>query len=402
MLSFDKYNIKSLRPIDILLLLLLFNYLKGYFFITLSRIPHLGIISYIAELTLIVTLILLSLPKFINELNIKDFMFFTTCLFIYLIHYLFFLNNQAYLDELFFEFIFFTLPYYFVGRIIDYKKLSNLITVLSIASIVCFSIIRFIINANEDHEWTGGDMHSAYIMLPYVIFTILNAFKTKKIISICFGIYSITLLISLGNRGSILYAIIYIAIMVLLTIRFSKRKIIFLIFLGFFALLLYIYYDLIFAGLYVFLESKGLSIRILDKINENEFYDSSGRDYLISTVLNHLVQNPIGLGIAGDRVILGVYVHNLFIEFLSIFGILGGLIVIILFLRLIYKTCKAIINVPEYIEFYTALICFGCLPLMTSSSFIEWPMFFLLIGYSVRILKMKKSLKISNKQAHMR
>ena len=172
-----------------------------------------------------------------------------------------------------------------------------------------------------------------------------------------------------------------------------KRKMIILLIIGFVGLCFMIFYDVIFMFTYVLIEQSGMSLRILDKVVEEELGDSSGRDEFVNIILKSISENPLGLGVGGDRFILkGIYVHNLFIELLSIFGYFGGICIIFFLLRLIYKAYKTVTNTNVY-SFYVAMVCFGCLPLLTSSSLLEWPFFFLLLGYSVKVSRMKFSYK---------
>lgn len=400
MLKLKKINLQSIYAIDLLFLSLLVNStLLMYFNAILSRLPFIGLLSEFVEPVTVVfiTLIALSLPRFLKVLTINDYLFYIVCVCVFFLHYFLYEDNQIYLDDLCIKFNLCVLPCYFIGRTIDYERNSNLITLLSILSILSFSYLHFFIFSSVDKEEDrmAGDMGAAFTVLPFIILTLLDAFKTKRIISICLSVYGVFLLLSLGNRGSLLYTLVYLAILSYHKVKHMtlKRKMIILLIIGFVGLCFMIFYDVIFMFTYVLIEQSGMSLRILDKVVEEELGDSSGRDEFVNIILKSISENPLGLGVGGDRFILkGIYVHNLFIELLSIFGYFGGICIIFFLLRLIYKAYKTVTNTNVY-SFYVAMVCFGCLPLLTSSSLLEWPFFFLLLGYSVKVSRMKFSYK---------
>lgn len=401
MLKLKKYNFRSLSPIDILFFSLLVNgTLLAYLNAALSRLPFISSLSTIVEpaVIIVITLVVLSIPSFLKVLTIGDYMFYIVCLCVFFLHYILFVNNQIYLDDLWGKFNLYVLPCYFIGRTIDYEKNANIITLLSILSLLAYSYLHFIYSSNVDktEQIASGDMAAAFTVLPFIILIILDAFNTKRVISICLSIYGVFLLLSFGNRGSLLYTLIYVAILGFKKMRsmsLSQKWFILCIF-GLLSSFVYVFYDIIFIYLYTILEQGGMSLRILDKVVEEEIGDSSGRDELTKIVFASLSDNPLGLGVGGDRAVLkGIYVHNLFVEILSIFGYWGGGFVILVFFNLIYKAYKKVINTNLY-SFYVGLVCFGCLPLLTSSSFLEWPFFFMFLGYSVKVLSMKKMIAV--------
>ena len=104
--------------------------------------------------------------------------------------------------------------------------------------------------------------------------------------------------------------------------------------------------------------------------------DSSGRDSLYLDAIVAIKNNPIfGYGILGDRMLLGLYVHNIFLEILLDFGvIIGG-----------YISIKMIIcSIKSYICLYTrrisVIIIFAMVSLMVSGSFLHNGAFWLALG----------------------
>ena len=151
-----------------------------------------------------------------------------------------------------------------------------------------------------------------------------------------------------------------------------------------------IYSDL---RLYDVLEKNGYSVRIIDKLINNEFADSSGRDVIYEKLLVALNEKPFGFGLMGDRLITGMYSHNIFLEFLSAFGYFGGGL-ISLFLVLVLLNAFNKSKSTNSCLFFLALFSIGFLPLLTSNTFLLYPEFFLLIGYSVKLIKKSKSIDL--------
>lgn len=387
-----KYNFASLSYTDILFFIALTNTtLWSYVKVVLSRLPLIGIIGKKLAIIFVIILILLCIKKILRILKPIDYIFYIVCFITFISQYLFFPENQFYLDEVLKIFLIHSLPFYFIGRIIDYDKISNFITLLSILSIIIYSIIRFVFNASDDMSDLNesGDMYAAYIIMPFVVLTILDAFKTHNKVSIVISILSFILLLSFGNRGSVLYTLVFV---VFCTIHQIKNKSLiqkiftYMLMAG----VLYIFMEVLLENLYTQFEEIGVSTRIFDKLGEDET-DTSGRDVILGHLLRELNYAWNGYGITGDRIFLdGTYAHNIFLELLFSFGYFFGALIIIVLLIVLFRAYIKCRNNNNYL-FYVALICFGILPLMTSHTFLRYPFFFMLLGYAVQINKSKKS-----------
>ena len=103
--------------------------------------------------------------------------------------------------------------------------------------------------------------------------------------------------------------------------------------------------------------SLGIHNRFLRLLANGEFItQSSGRiDSFYSLILDDIVRNPFGNGLAYDRVVLfndhikngaatvvfeGSYSHNFFLEYFHTFGIFIGIVAIIFFVRNYALTIK--------------------------------------------------------------
>lgn len=133
------------------------------------------------------------------------------------------------------------------------------------------------------------------------------------------------------------------------------------------------------------MDGLGLSVRIFEKLIEGDIADSSGRDLIVSQLLGALKNQPMGFGLLGDRTIVGVYAHNIFIELLVSFGYFFGSIISLSLITIILLAFKKSRNSNIHL-FYVGTVCFGFLPLLTSHSFLLYPNFWLFLGYTIQIL----------------
>lgn len=189
-------------------LLLFRNTIIEYAYLIIHRIPVIGEFSGLIIQVAITLLFFLTISQIIKRLTISDYMFYVISVTIILLQYTFLLNNTTYLDELITKIIFNILPYYFIGRLFNYNTSKKTITIFAYISISIFYFIRFILHSNQDFDYAGGDMGGAYTILPLILIITLNAYETRSIISICTSILGFILLFFLGNRGSMLYALL--------------------------------------------------------------------------------------------------------------------------------------------------------------------------------------------------
>ena len=92
----------------------------------------------------------------------------------------------------------------------------------------------------------------------------------------------------------------------------------------------------------------------------------------------------VGLGLAGDRLLVGGYVHNFFIEVLAHFGVVMGSILLVWFMvRLIMSVKNNTKHIHKY-EMIIIWIALGLAPLMVSSSYLININFWILLGLMSR------------------
>lgn len=330
----EKISITILMYFVILMTQFILRSLTGYREGTISNI--IKIISIIIQ-----GVIYLSTLKFILERSGR-LIFYTYIPFlsIYIINLLVFDKNAEYLYRMFVPFFLMSLPTFIYTMSVDdldvfYKVMYKISSILVIYAYM-FLLLTYL-GINKQTNYTSG--LSYYLLFPLIVeFDALT--KNYKPIKLINTISILILLLLLGARGPMLCFFVYI---VLKIIRISKdikfREILTRILLIVFLIMLILNYKRILEYLYYLgyeyfnIRSRTLYLLI------NDLGHLSGRDSIYLTVFRETLKNPIfGLGMVGDRALMGdfgLYSHNIFLELISNFGIITGLFLSLLIVYLI-------------------------------------------------------------------
>lgn len=133
------------------------------------------------------------------------------------------------------------------------------------------------------------------------------------------------------------------------------------------------------------------SLRFVDYLNEGMFFDGSSRGDFSSMLLDAVKEQPVlGYGIGGDRLLLpkGFYAHNLVIEALVAFGVIGGgaFLIWVAYLSFgVLTSQKTIIR-----KMGIGMFCGIVVKLFLSSSFIISKEFFLFLGLCMAVRRGSK------------
>lgn len=239
------------------------------------------------------------------------------------------------------------------------------IFILLIAFIYIYSYLNGYLIITDVYNMSFGYA----LLMPASYFFYRNKFRY-----ICLGFVSLFLVLVLGSRGPVIAALSFYIVHNL--IISSKRGVVLkLLFFSLFSFLFITFISLIIANLDVIPRS-------LKMIVAGDFITSdTGRSALYNVIKGTINKNPIlGNGIFGDRIYLnGVYTHNFFLEILNNYGLIVGLILIILF---VFTTFM--IFIKSDLQDRRLLLLFGftgCIPLLVSSSYLIYPNFFFFLGF---------------------
>lgn len=197
-----------------------------------------------------------------------------------------------------------------------------------------------------------------------------------------------------GSRSPLLSLILFTALyFMLFDKKISRKKMFFLIFILFFCIILFLilndkeFLKIIYQWV---LNTTGKYSRTLyELIYGQSIFDLHGRNSIYLQFyesISHILLK--GYGLAGDRIFLSntvhLYAHNLFIEVWLEFGIIVGTCLIIILLTLLVFPFKKKIQFKNNI-FYTMFFSIVIGKLLLSSSWIQEPLFYLLLGLSLSV-----------------
>lgn len=228
----------------------------------------------------------------------------------------------------------------------------------------------------------GYNMSLSYaLLLPTV-----TLYHKKSALSLLASLFLFLMIVALGSRGAAVFALAYVCYDILI----SNRKLILpiiIIVLGILALLP------IFLR---FLTEFGINSRTLMMLLEGDFASDSGRGGIYEIIAQQIAENPLlGIGLFGDRTVIGNYCHNFILEIISGFGvILGGTIILFFFTYLIATYFK---NNRQRRDILIRYSIISIAPLLVSGSYLQDYNLAAMLGIAVLINRKRQNPAIPNK-----
>lgn len=381
-----KYFKSSEGWLYVLIVLLWGQPLLGLFNAIVLRLPLIGALGPYMQTVVVVIAIVLSAPALIKRLNIFDIAFFIFCLGVYLIQYIAYPWSNELLDEYFVRVIFNTVPFYFIGRVLDIHRIDKALFVTSVLVIIYrFYDFMFGDYLSTVLEESNSAMWLSYNTLVHVLFAIWYCFRRFSLVSLLFSSLGVFLVMSYGSRGPFVLTLLFLAMCLLFFINKHYRIV---AYIGCIALVFLIVsnFNPIMIGLESLMSESGLSTRVITQITGDALLDSSTRDDLLLLLQAPMEQmGTFGLGLFGAYKYLGIYSHRIYVDFWISFGYLFGSVLMLLLLRLYFKVFIKSDKVEK--GMIMLLLVVGVGTLFFSLSYMIWPFFFLLIGYCVGRLR---------------
>ena len=326
------------------------------------------------------------------------------------------------------------LPLFLVGLTVSTKTSPRLFVGVAYWALFLQIVYLYFFGITSGGEKSDEAMGAAYNFLPFVCFLIWNAFQRGRFWNFIIAAIATFLLISLGTRGPIICLVFFIAAYLVFFKKFKYDRASKLL-IGTVAAIIYIFSFEISFFLAAFSSQLGLSTRVYDSIVEDRMTDieeSSGRDELWENVLKTLYDNKIFMdfNLYADRLYTGldsymsldrtrssnevsiysssfydeeetgdddvkvkskktrhgIYVHNLELELLCEFGLIGGVFIIALLFWMIWKAFRLSWGTNATIlllVFFTASI----MQLQFSNSYLRAPIFWFFMGICVTLIR---------------
>lgn len=321
---------------------------------------------------------------------------YSVAIFVILSSILLFPENQKYIISIIFPFLFISLPCFLY--VISISNIETFMDVTKKGSWI-IAIIGIVIGILVITGYVSIGAYnmgfSYYLLLPTVIFA-FDYLENKKIKSLFIAGAMGVIILALGARGPLLALLIFY--ITYHTIDIRKRRLSSIMKVLFMVILIVIgmiYYK----DLLIFMDSillkygiKSRSIRLL----LSEEVVLSNRNFLYHDIIKAIIEHPlIGIGLAGDRVVLnGLYVHNIFLEIFSIFGVVIGFIISIALILFIFRCFfKLELDSSKIILIWFTI---GFVPLLISSSVLIFYQFWIFMGVGLKLsfLNRNKQIKL--------
>lgn len=225
----------------------------------------------------------------------------------------------------------------------DANKLKKVLTKTACV-LLLFQVIVVFLPAMNRGYWidiapNGEEMHVRYslsfgydMLFPLMVF-LTEGIKSKKIQYYALALTCALLIITNGGRGAIVILVLFIALLVIISILDRKTTVLKkTVLISGLVLLVGIYcffFDDILALLLGFLKKQNISSRSIEMLMNGTFSAANGRDRIWNAVIDAIREGgPFGYGLFGDRpfvapIHVAGYSHNLFLELLVSFGVIG-------------------------------------------------------------------------------
>lgn len=300
----------------------------------------------------------ISLTSIINRLTKKFVFMLISLIFFVIVHILLFPDNNVYFIDTAIGFAFTILPgmlcaYSIRDTHLFYEKLITTSEIISIANIFCLLIYLFFGIGNSE---SMGLSNALIIPINALLSKLVR--KERKIKYFIFLIFDILTIVLYGSRGALVSVIVFLFIMFLRNESQNKNKhFIRIITILLIITILFFIADALLNIIKGFLESFGVSSRAIDLLISGKFLGDNGRFLIWDTLIDEIIKHPLLIrGINSERLLrtgfykTSNYAHNLVLEIVYSFGVPIGIIITLIFTKLILKTCYRIQNDTEVIR----------------------------------------------------
>lgn len=314
------------------------------------------------------------------------------------------IGNVFSLDGAIFAFLFFAM-------FDDSTKLRNAMTKSAYVMFFYLLVVVFL-PAFRQGYWLdiapgGGTMKFSYslsfgydMMFPFTVFFTI-ALKSHKPIHYALALFSAILIITNGGRGSTVVLAMFFMLLIIISIIDGKtspvKKFFLVSSIIVVGIILIAFGEELLALLISILKSHNINSRSIETLLNGSFSDSNGRELIWKTVIEAIRKGGLfGYGLFGDRpfvapIHVAGYSHNLFLELLVSFGIVGAFVIVCI----IVDAVKMIIfcKDEDWRIIYVILFTCSCKLMLSLSLWYAWEFWAAAaVAYKYRILKKRNLL----------
>ncbi len=372
--------------------------------VVIQRLPY---VNFLAELFVPMSIIITAmacLPWFLRHIRGGDLAVYVGVVLVVLFSMIFYPSTVGYVQDEWWTILVAAVPMYFIGVSFSLEDSENDLFWCSLFSVVGMFVFRvYLINSGRTLE--KDDMDAAYRMLPSIMYLVYYASRKKQIIYKLIALFSTIIVFMFGTRGPIICILVYFIALIFSDVMRTRNIKKFALFIVATAVIFAIVLDKsifvrIISAISGIFEGIGFSTRVFDFILAGNVLESKGREHLINSAVEAIIRNPVrGYGFMGDRYLLGFYVHNIWIELWCHFGVVLGTLVMLVIVGLPVAALIKTRGTKQF-RFLLMMFCLVFVKLTLSSSYVLEPFLYLMLGFSVAILRRKKPIKRSYYRKH--
>lgn len=295
-------------------------------------------------------------------------------------------------------------PMFICGACIyDFGKVRHgLIRMMTVVP-YCYFLMRVFEFSMFNMERSYSQYGSYSMLLISVVLTsaLFENFSVKYLIPL---VISMFFMIAYGARGPLVCWLLFILLLIIVRLVHEDNNIKKIYIIAVISALIGIVYKSfysILSQLLIWFSELGFSVRIVNRLLDENFMEDAGRNSISEICLERIGDNPfIGTGIVNDRIYIasrlgvtdaiGEYPHNVFLEFLMQYGMLVGIVLIVLMVWVLFKSYR-VASDKQTKDFIGILVGTYMFPLMFSESYINAPGFYLLVGVCIATIVKKKN-----------
>ncbi len=365
-------------------------------------IAGLGSYTGIIMPTLLIIGLFLSLGYFVSNIRFIHVVFYVTLSLFVLLSSFFYPISKDFVDKNATIFIFQVVPYLFIGLSLDYSRNKDIIGLVARIGLFIQLLWQFCILAGlveyerADDGSLGEQMGVAYGFLFPLFVMIIQMAEQRSILDIVLLIIGIIMLFLMGTRGPIIVFLLFVVGYFILFKHYKRgnafKKALIVVSFGVILML----GDAFMLRIIPYASDLGFSTRVFDSFLGNQMLDisnSSYRDDFYYGIWGKIINDPTGFGYGwgSDRLFTPSrnYTHNFELEILCQFGYIGGGVLLLALIAL-FIYCVKKLKGKESLSFWFVMLCCGLGSLQFSYSYINYPLFFVFLGYCFSIIRFRK------------
>ncbi|WP_455586596.1 hypothetical protein [Bacteroides sp.] len=328
-----------------------------------------------------------------DAVTMKSIIFYLLVAFVFAVSPVFHSDTTEFVEKNYWKFVSSVLPYVFVGFLINYERdwiilrfVSRMGILVQIFWQACL-LMGLVETELGTADSLGEQMESGYQLLFPILVLLISISREKTLIDILASVIGIFLLFFMGARGPIVVFLVFVVGYLVIFKTYNSYSFVkkLGIITGF--VVIYSFLQEILLLFIPIAEALGFSTRVFDSILNNRMInleEASNRDEFYGNVFRAIYNDPTGFGYGwgADRLFTPThgYVHNLELELLCQFGYIGGTMLLFFILYIAFRRYQYLKKENNETVWF-AFFCLGFVALQFSYTYVQYPLFFVFIGY---------------------